>query len=322
MTRRPAARRALALAALSALASLAQAAPPRDGDRVFLISTRPVGCSTSPARLASGVYAAERVGASWQKTDATALLQSIDPSTPTVVYVHGNKISAADARQRGISVYRRLVRCATDERPVQFLIFSWSSDKVPGLLRDYREKAARTRPVAAQLAWAIDLMPAEAPVGLLGYSYGARVASGASHLLAGGSLPRLNRGVGKPRPMRAVYLAAAMDACWIAPGRRHGLAMTRLDSLLLTANPRDPAMRLFGVVDRKSDPQALGKAGPRCLDAATASRVRTTNVSGSVGRSHDLYRYLASPGLMRSAWRRLAFADAPPIVAEPTLAAR
>lgn len=312
---------ALRSAALALLAASAAAGETRPGDRVLLLSTRPVGCSTSADRLASGAYAAERVGSSWSRTDPVGMLASIDAATPTVVYIHGNKINAADARTRGMSVYRRLTRCAGDERPLQFLIFSWVADEGPGLLRDYRRKAARTGPVGAQLAWAIDRMPEGAPVGLLGYSFGARIASGASHLLAGGSLGRLVHGEGRPRPMRGVYLAAAMDACWLAPGRRHGMARFRLDSLLVTTNPRDPAMRLYGVIEKGYDPDALGERGPKGLDAATAAQVRTRDVSGSVGRSHDLYRYIAAPGVMQSAWRRLAFVDTSTATAEPTLAA-
>ena len=289
-----------------------QAGGVRPGDRVLLLSTRPIGCGTSETTLARKSYAAERVAGEWNRTgDATSLLASIDPVTPLVVYVHGNRISASDARSRGMHVYRRLTQCATDERPLQFLIFSWCSDKIPGQLRDYREKAARTRPVAAQLEWAIAQTPPGTPIGLLGYSYGARVVSGATHRLA-------TRGEAS-HPLRAVFLAAAMDACWLAPGQRHGLALTRLDSLLVTKNPSDPAMRLYRFVEKKYDPQALGEAGPRGLDSSYSSLVRTRDVSASVGRSHDLYRYLAAPGLMRSAWKRLAFVDAGAV---PTLANR
>lgn len=309
--------------ALFVLSQVAAAEAVRSGDRVLLVSTRPVGCATSPERLASGAHAAERVGGRWVENDAVGMLGSIDPTTPTIVYVHGNQIAAQDARRRGMAVYRRLVRCAVDERPLQFVIFSWNSTKVPGLLRDYREKAARTRPVGAQLAWTIDQIPAGAPVGLLCYSYGARVASGAAHLLAGGGLGGLATGEGAPRPLRAVYLAAAMDACWLAPGRYHGMAMNRIESLLVTTNPRDPAMKYYRFVEKNANPDALGESGPRGLDPATAAQVRKRNVSGSVGRSHDLYRYLGAPGLMRSAWRRLAFVDgATETVPTPTLAAR
>ncbi len=292
----------------------------RQGDRILLVSTRPVGCSTDCNRLSASSYAAERISNKWVKSDTTSLLASLNPSIPTVVYVHGNQIDASSARKRGLDVYRCLTRSACDERPIQFVVFSWASTKVPGLLRDYREKAARTRPVAAQLAWVVNQVPEGAPVGILGYSYGARVSSGAAHLLAGGALNGLRLcETSLKRPMRAVFLAAAEDACWIAPGRYHGMALYQLDSLLVTCNPKDPAMKFYKFVSKISKPTALGYTGPKGLTAGISSQVRTINVSSSVGRSHDLYRYLNATGVMRATWRRLTFSDLP-TASEPTLA--
>lgn len=315
----------LLAAPLLALAAIANGADcVRPGDRVVLISARPVGCSTDAERLAEGVFAAERAEGRWVTTPFTEALGSLDPAQPIVFYVHGNQIETADARRRGRHVYQRLVRCG-DDRPVQFVIFSWCSGKVPGLVKDYRVKAARTRPVAWQLAWVLDRLPAGSRVGLLGYSYGARVSSGAAHLLAGGSLSGLaypgcsECGVG---PVRAVFLAGAYDACWNATRSYHGRTLDRIDTLLVTLNPRDPAMKYFKFVSKNSNPTALGAFGPRGLNAEQAARVRLMPVANAVGKSHDLYEYMSAPGLMRSAWRRLTFADgeATP-TQEPTLAA-
>lgn len=292
------------------------------GDRVLVVSTRPAGCSTDPARLEASVTAEERVAGSWSPLPLDAALGSLDPTLPVVIYVHGNQIAASDAKRTGLDVYRRLRRCGEGCGPMQFVVFSWCSDKVPGLLRDPREKAARTRPVAWQFAWALARLPAGSRVGVIGYSYGARVASGAAHLLAGGTLGGLHcpsDGAGVAA-MRGVFLAAAYDACWNSPRGYHGRALDRIDTLLTTVNPRDPAMKYFKWVPRDADPLALGAVGPRGLDADRASRVRAYPVAASVGRSHDLDDYLAAPGLMREAWRRLSFADlAPTAVAATTI---
>ena len=282
--------------------------------------------------MEEGVYAAEYSSAAgcgqWNEAPHDALLASLDPTLPVVLYVHGNQIEAPDARRRGLDVYRRLVRCATDDRPIQFVVFSWCSGKVKGLLRDYRVKAARTRPVAWQFAWLLDRLPNGAQIGVLGYSYGARVTSGAAHLIAGGSLSELRyagSSAGCERcglgPMRAVFLAAAYDACWNARGRYHGRTLDTIDTLLVTVDRQDPAMKFFKWVSTTSDPPAMGGVGPRGLDRWQASKVQVRNVVSSVGRSHDLYDYLATPGLMRQTWRRLTFVDAPTPSPQPTLAA-
>ncbi|MGL4515040.1 MAG: hypothetical protein ACRCT8_18295 [Lacipirellulaceae bacterium] len=304
------------------------ASGPRPADRVVLVSTRPVGCSTSASRLASGVTAAvyeqgaheqgaPSCGARWRDAPLGEALATLDPSAPIIVFVHGNQIEACDAPAVGLRVVNRLVSCAGDERPLQVVVFSWASGKVPGLLRDFREKAARTQPVAYQLAWLLGKLPPGAPVGLLGYSYGARVASGAAHLVAGGTLSgvclnEVERALAQ-RPMRGVFLAAAEDACWLAPGRYHGHAMQSLETLLVTKNPRDPAMKYYKFVPRKPDPPALGGVGPIGLSAEARPRVATKDVTSSVGRSHDLFDYLAAPGVASASWRRLTFADTAPL---------
>ena len=179
----------------------------RQGDRILLISTRPVGCSTDAATLANGVLACEKLSGKWSESTAESLLGSLDPTLPTIFYVHGNQISACDARKRGLDVYRRLVCCACDDRSIQFVIFSWCSDKIRGPLHDFRVKAARTRLIAGQLAWAVNQTPADAQVGLLGYSYGARVITGATHLLGGGSLGCLAVEDNSPERMREIERA-------------------------------------------------------------------------------------------------------------------
>jgi hypothetical protein len=311
---------ALAIALIGLTANVCRAARPlRAADRVVLVSTRPVGCSTSTAELEAGVAAAvyEQQDApccgTWRDAPLDEALASLDPATPTIVFIHGNQIEACDAPAVGLRVVRRLGACADDERPLQVVVFSWASGKVPGLLRDFREKAARTRPVAYQLAWLLGKLPRETPVGLLGYSYGARVSSGAAHLIAGGSLGGLSlteaQRSAAQRPLRGVFLAAAEDACWLAPGRYHGLAMESFDTLLLTKNPRDPAMKYYKFVPKKPDPPALGGVGPIGLSADARPRVATKDVTSAVGRSHDLFDYLAAPGIASGAWRRLNFVD-------------
>jgi hypothetical protein len=313
---------ALRAIALVAIATLATADCVRSGDRVLLVSTRPVGCTTDATRLATGVTASERSDCRWNPTEFDAAMASLDPTTPIVFYIHGNQLTAPGAERCGLDVYSRLVRCAEDDRPLQFVVFSWSSDKVPGLLKDFREKAARTKPVAYQLAWVMGHLPQDSRVGLIGYSYGARVCSGAAHLMAGGSLGGLRLDAGCPAcgvaSVRAVFLAAAYDACWNSPRAYHGQALNRIDTLLSTTNPIDPAMKYYKWVPLDSKPPAVGGVGPQGLSREQAARVRLMPVANSVGRSHDVYDYLAAPGLMRAAWRRVAFADeslAPAVVA-------
>src|SRR5262249_36994004 len=123
----------------------------------------------------------------WQQSDLQTFL-TFDPTVPTVIFVHGNQISPGDAKSEGLSVYRHMICYGNDSPPIRFVIFSWPSSKIPGLLRDVRVKAARTGPAGYDLAWLIDQLPEETPVSLVGFSFGARIITGGLHVLAGGSL--------------------------------------------------------------------------------------------------------------------------------------
>ncbi|MEM9187079.1 MAG: hypothetical protein AAGB00_11340 [Planctomycetota bacterium] len=336
-SRRPIARRLSPSAALAAVL-LAAVAPAEGGhrcpgegcpylrpqDEVLIVSVRRLGCTTDTSRFRSEMRAERYLGTGasasrgWQGISIDEAIASIEPSMPTVVFVHGNRVEPIEVRPRSVWVYRKLVDRRNDPRPIRFLAFSWPSDEISGVLRDVNVKAARTKPAAFQLAWVLDQTPTGTPLGMMGYSFGARIISGATHLLAGGSLGRLALPGVEPRahrPIRGVYVAPAFDADWLGRGRYHGRSLQQVDNLLIATNRRDPAMRYFGLINRDRHPKAMGFEGPTCLSRGDSQRVRLLNMSKAVGRTHDMCEYLMVSGLMSNAWRRLSFADRPASVA-------
>jgi hypothetical protein len=292
----------------------------RPQDQFVVLSSRGAGCTTSAERLAHGLrYSSLEVTDEsgcrrWRSGDASEFFAWNDPSVPTIVFFHGNQVEPHQAAGEGLLVYRALVRCAADERPIRFVTWSWPSETLGGPLRDVREKAARTRPVAWQTAWVLDQLPADLQISLFGYSYGARIATGAAHLLAGGDLwgLRLDERMNPTRPpMPAVFLAAAVHSHWLGEGQCHGLALNQIDRLFLVNNPLDPAMRFYHLSATSGNPQALGLCGPTYIDAERASRIVEWNASGYVGKNHDLHCYVASPQVMSIAWDYLTFAETP-----------
>jgi hypothetical protein len=195
----------------------------RRQDEILVVNTRMIGCNCDPQALRGGLlfesYAVtDEVGhRHWQPSDLESFL-ALDPSVPTIIFIHGNQISPGDAKHEGLAVYRRLVHYGADGPPIRFVIFSWPSSRVGGLLRDVRVKATRTDPTGCQLAWLLDQMPAETSVTLVGFSYGARIITAGLHIYAGGNLGRLalhervhpNRG-----PMNVVLMSAALHAHWL-----------------------------------------------------------------------------------------------------------
>ncbi len=233
----------------------------------------------------------------WQNTTWNELLAEFETPLPTVIYVHGNRVDAGFDKSHGLQLYRALAARKPAQTPLRYVIWSWPSTQIRGPVKDYEVKAARTKPVGWQLAWAVDQLPPDAPLALVGYSYGARVVTGALHVLGGGRLNELalpTRVHADRAPIRVALVAAAVDAHWLRPDGYHGRAMTQVESLLLVNNQLDPAMRFYPISPIGRRAAALGFAGLRGGD--DAAKIRSFDVTGAVGRHHALSEYLASSG--------------------------
>jgi hypothetical protein len=236
-------------------------------------------------------------------------LAANDPTKITVIYVHGNQVSAGLARQRGLATYRRMIECASSDKQVRFIIFSWPSTQIKGPLKDVRVKAARTRPAGFQLAWVIDQMPGDLPMGLIGFSYGPRVITGALHILGGGTVNGLGlveRAHPDRAPMRVVLVAAALHSNWLGAGQYHGQAMTQVDKMLLINNHTDRALKLYHLSTPSGSPKALGSCGPTCI-GDERHKIRSIDVSRAEGPKHEEMGYLCVPGTACRLWNYAAW---------------
>lgn len=285
-------------------------------DEIVLVNARAVGCTTNPDRMATGLRVrnyevVDDAGRRrWQPSDMEAL-QASDPSVTTVIFVHGNQISPSDACQEGFAVYRCMVRRHCGDAPIRFIIFSWPASKISGPLKDVRAKAARTQPLGWELAWFLDQLPAETPVGLVGFSFGARIITGGLHVLGGGEIcgHGLDERVHPDRaPVRVVLIAAALNANWLGPNQFHGLAMTQVDQMLLLNNCDDMAMRYYHFSTTNGHPQALGLCGPTYLAPGDGSKICNRNLSPYVSR-HDFMQYICAPGVCSQTWKYVTFED-------------
>jgi hypothetical protein len=292
---------------LSPLAIPTQQEPP--ADRIFLVSTRRAGTRCdgevlrerlSCERLIRDANGCQR----WADISFAELAGDFADALPTVIYVHGNRIEGGEDKPHGMAVYRSLSARASSAGPMRFIIWSWPADQIPGRVRDYHVKAARTGPVGWQLAWTLDQLPDEAPLALIGYSYGARVVTGALHVLAGGSLGHLQldeRRQPTHSPVRVALVAAAVHADWLRPSGYHGRALEQVEELVLVNNQLDPAMRFYRLAMEGRDARALGYAGVGGL-GQFADKVRTVDATQVVGRHHGIGEYLASVPRMNRVW--------------------
>lgn len=294
--------------------------PSRAEDQLWLVSDRGTGCCASAATVPLQ-YWRYQCGQGWVRSDLDSLLAAEDPQALTTVFVHGNRIPSCEAFTKGWTAYRALTRCAV-ERPVRFIIWSWPSDPVCGLVKDARVKAARTNPSGYHLAWFLDRLDAQAPVSLWGHSFGARIVTGAMHLLGGGELCgyRLSQRVHAERmPMQAVLLVAAIDNHWLLPGHFHGRALSQASEMLFVNNSCDALLKRYHVLyGKRCMVQAAGYMGlvTRGLAAEDRAKIRQLDACCQVGRRHLFAGYLACSSLLNPI--RDTLLDGPPMIENPT----
>jgi hypothetical protein len=244
----------------------------------------------------------------WLQSDAEAFHAADTTEGPTCFHIHGNRVSRYHAVNEGQNVLEALRRQAGGQK-FRLVIWSWPSMKIQGgNRRDVRVKAARSDVQAYYLARCLQRMDPDTRVGMIGYSFGARIITGALEILAGGQIAgyRLNAGgpdaggkIGILPPLRIILIASATDRCWLLPGRRNGAALALVDWALITKNRSDPVLRWYPKMYGRRGPQATGRAGP-ALSGEQCQKTEVLNLTCSVGKSHGWCSYLRSPCLY---WR-------------------
>jgi hypothetical protein len=274
----------------------------RPQDQLWLVSNRGLGCDVEHQceQLKYWRYDPEK---RWVSSNLAEFARSDETPLTTTIFVHGNRVTSSEAFAKGLAPYRALVRCA-DEQPIRFIIWSWPSEPIDGLVDDARIKASRTTPAAYYLAWFVDRLNPKASVGLWGHSFGARIVTGTLHLLGGGRLGGyrpLARTHEIRNPMQVVLVAAALDNDWLLAGRAHGRAMSQVDRLLLVNNSCDAALKRYHwIYNRRACQQALGYTGMSGgrVEGDARGKIAQLDACCQIGREHVLDGYLCAPGLM------------------------
>ena len=310
----------LALALVIAALSLAHAgeqdsetsspAVIRSQDQIWLISTRHIGCATGGGSPAFW----QLTGGQWAGSNADEFHQKADPAVPTVIYIHGNRIDNEEGASGGLVVYRQIVAGHAGEQGVRYVIWSWPSTKICGLIKDVRSKAWRSddeslllarfladfhRPAAAE-----STEPAGNPlrVGIVAFSYGARITGGALHLLGGGELLGQTVPAADPPQFHVAFWAAAAHNDWLLPDCRHGRALPLGEKWLNLVNGCDESLRHYELLEKGRNSPALGYtglAGRNLLPAELSGRWEEWEVSRLAGQTHNYHPYVYSPWIAR-----------------------
>ena len=289
---------------LTLLASLCATSLARAADtspQVWLISTCGMPqCGDLDAALQDACYWKLDEQCEWSCADAEDFRNTEDASMPTVVFVHGNRVSEENAVAGTLCVYR-IIRGQACGRAFRYVIWLWPAERaIRPFGKDARLKTIYCDAESYYLAQWLNKLDAGAQVSLVGYSFGSRIVTGALDLLAGGELAgrRLPESTvdewkaGKRNPVRAVLLAAAIDADWL---QCHSPTLKLVDRMLVTCNGCDLLLRMYSRLNGRGGPQAMGYVGP-CFNDVD-NKVAVVDVSGQVGRIHDMRRYSAASGV-------------------------
>ncbi|MBI1901731.1 MAG: alpha/beta hydrolase [Planctomycetia bacterium] len=275
---------------------------------VWLIDARRAGCT--PHGPAPELVFWRYESGNWAPATSAQFIAESKPDQPTCFWVHGNRISTWEANYDGWTMRQRLNE-ATAGRPVRFVIWSWPSGQIRGQLRDVREKALRADDGAYPLAWVVKQLPRDHEVGLVGFSYGARLISGSLHILGQWSAaeevrPKVtvtsaqssSATAAEPPRRRAVLMAAAMDDYAFAEGAHNGLALSQVETMFVFVNNSDRALKWYRRLWGRGGPEALGYVGACGHLGPDGEHLREFDCTCHIGSEHDWQSFVYSPLLM------------------------
>ncbi|WP_199169788.1 hypothetical protein [Rhodopirellula bahusiensis] len=268
-------------------------------DRYWLISTRHITSSACRANLQNPNFRISRLDRCGRITPSSLdeYLGTFAPNRPRVIYVHGNRRSASLAIERGMGVARELESNRCGHLPMDFVIWSWQSDRETFAISDARIKAERTDAQGLYLAWLLRRhVEAAQPTSLIGFSFGGRIVTGSLHALAGGAIGRrrLNEEPVLAANLDVGLLAPAIQSDWLTPHGYHRLATQNMNRLVLLYNRRDAILKNYWLLSRIRGTSALGYTGPTRFAArydGSPLPVRSRDCSPTVGKAHSEVDY-------------------------------
>ncbi len=267
---------------------------------LWIIDTHPVGDNDPDPRNAR--YLRLDDNCQWSLASEGDFLKSLCPSKSVNYVLPGYMSDLSLGIDQMWSYYHQLDRYAKTDgtrcHPTRVVLWAWPSERQGlAILRDARNKAARAEREGYWLCQHLSKLPSEYRANLLGHSLGARIATSAAHQLASMS-PADNTPRTNSLRLTGTLIAPAVDSDWLDVGRPHQLALRRFEKLLLVNNSSDRVLKRYRLLNRSSQPEAVGAVGLKISDGQLARKVQQIDVNHIVGRVHHWHQHLESPTIM------------------------
>ena len=255
----------------------------------------------------------------YEPSDFAAFLSSGRSDAVTVIVIHGNLADQRTALEQGTAVCQRLELIQRQRgiaTPFRLIIWKWPSEKTfKGVRPDSQFKASLADANGTRLAALLSRLPAESPVAMIGFSFGARTAGSALELLAGGTvqgtaLPSEQLAASASHRYRLLLLASAANYGDFGVGGKYALGTRLLSNLWEVYNPTDKALKFYPLLYKGSRATAMGVSPMNGAALPENLRGRAWSVNASyLGPEHDFYQQLSAIGLERLA--HLVFDELP-----------
>lgn len=276
-------------------------------------------CDFDPSKLEYFLY---NCHGGWVRSSYEAFLAADHPAVATSFFMHGyfpqRRITiprmVESSTEGGWLAYRKL---CPPGRPFRLVLWSWRGEREQRsrLVPNMRKKMAWAELQGWYMAWVVDQMNPLVPVGLVADSLGASGVTSALHVLGGGSLAgrTLERVHPDRLPLRAALVAGTMNNYWLLPGQRHGLALSQVERMIITVNPRDRMLKLYTLFEVGGGARAVGETGIPNGGRLGPYRDRVVYfyVTEYLGGKHWWRKFMGTPAITA---RLSPYAFPPPVV--------
>lgn len=225
-------------------------------------------------------------GNQWEKSDVKTFLETQGSTQPVIFYVHGNRTEINTAMVQGMMVLRNF----RSSVPARLVVWNWDAERISARPRiEYSTKANYADFQGFYIANILGQMNENAPVLLVGHSFGTRAVLSALHLLGKGRVgnqtlesafpvepqeitldlkkklgAQTKEKVKKLPRLNALLVAAAISCNAMVPGAIYDHALDTVSEMYVTQNGADPALKFYPLMNgpRFRLPEAMGYVGP------------------------------------------------------------